>query len=114
MSSPRGACAGAGGRGRSDPLPRSDGWACWAAEGLRGAAAAWSADALLLGACTRGHRQPERASSLSCQNAPLFQICQRSVISCGRFPPPRSLPLPLAGDSCDSKGLAACPDEGRV
>ena len=57
---------------------------------------------------------PERASSLSCQDAPLFQICQRSVISCGRFPPPRSLPLPLEGDSCDLKGLAARPDVGHV
>ena len=40
---------------------------------------------------------------------PLFQLCQRIVISSGRVPPPMSLPLPLAGGSCESEGLAACP-----
>ena len=52
ISSPRGACTCAGARGRSEPLPRRGSWACRAAVGLRGTAAAWSVEALLLGACT--------------------------------------------------------------
>lgn len=63
ISSPRGACACTGGGARSEPLLCRGSWACRAAVGLRGAAAAWSADALLLGACTHGHMQPGGTTS---------------------------------------------------
>ena len=43
---------------------------------------------------------------------PLFHPWQGIVIRSGWFPPPMSPPLPLAGGSCESKGLAAPTAEG--